>query len=95
MYVAVFTRGATLPRESQRFQFSTKMGLAARDFTLVGPLRFNLRDAARDRQVCGDLVIHVPTLRIVQDKSWLWEWERQNPNCYAQRMMRKDLESGS
>mgnify|MGYP007017461403 CR=1 FL=1 len=59
---------------------------------MVSPPRVSLEDAALDRKVSGDLVVHVETLQIVQDKGWLWGWEFKNPDCYAQKMMHRDRE---
>jgi len=42
-------------------------------------------EAARDaRKVSGDLVVYAGTTNIVKNKSWLWDWEKADPDVYAQ-----------
>lgn len=45
--------------------------------------------AATSRQQAGDLVVDMFTGKVCEDTSWLWEWEKQNPHCYARSMMGK------
>lgn len=41
---------------------------------------------ARDlRFVSGDLVVYSGTMKIVPDDEWLWDWEKNSPQSYAQR----------
>ena len=57
------------------------------DFTVVGQAT-TLDDARETRVVSGDLVFDSETGKIVShDDTWLWEWERRDPRCYAKRMM--------
>lgn len=44
-----------------------------------------LRDAREARMISGDLVFEDGQL--CRDPSWLWDWERSDPNSYAYRMM--------
>lgn len=62
-----------------------------RDYVRGGTRMYsNLREARAARQVSGDLVIDTYTMRVVADESWLWEWERLDPSCYARRAIAHD-----
>lgn len=63
-----------------------------RDFVIVGDRWFftDLEEARRAREVSGDLVVHRRTGRVVNDPAWLWDWEREKLDCYAQKAMRHD-----
>lgn len=39
------------------------------------------------RKQSGDLIVD-SQLNVVQDPSWLFDWEKNDPNCYAQRAIR-------
>jgi len=41
--------------------------------------------AGKARVVSGDLVVDMSTGKIVTDESWLFSWEKDDPNCFAQR----------
>lgn len=42
--------------------------------------------AARDaRIVSGDLVVSQATGEVVRSQAWLWDWEKADPICYAQK----------
>ena len=47
-----------------------------------------LEKAKAARVVSGDLVVHWSSGRVVTDPAWLWDWEKADPNCYAQRAIR-------
>lgn len=59
------------------------------DFVNVGPLGLDSLEKAKEaRKVSGDLVVYYWTKEVVKDPSWLWDWEKNDPNCYAQRAIK-------
>jgi hypothetical protein len=48
-----------------------------------------LCEARRRRQVSGDLVFYHQTNNIVTDPEWLFDWEKQDERCYAQKRIRR------
>ena len=51
-------------------------------------LRCNTLEEAREkRMVSSDLVWEEATGKIVKDPGWLFDWERKDPNAYAQQMI--------
>lgn len=44
-----------------------------------------LAEIASKRTMSGDLIFCQETKEIVQDDSWLFSWEKKDPDCYAQR----------
>jgi len=48
----------------------------------------SLEEAKNLRFTSGDLVVHIGSHRIVRDPAWLWDWEKKDLNCYAQRAIR-------
>lgn len=45
-------------------------------------------DEARDlRKVSGDLVVDAETNTVVADPQWLWDWEKTDPQSYAQHYL--------
>jgi len=55
------------------------------DASLLGSFN-SLKDAANARSCSGDLVIDSDG-KVVQHDSWLFDWEKEDPNCYAHRLM--------
>ncbi len=53
------------------------------DFSSIASGLKTLEEAKQARAVSGDLVVESATDRIVTDKSWLWDWEREDPTSYA------------
>jgi len=51
-----------------------------------------IEDAKALRYASGDLVFSAQTRKIVHDRSWLWDWEKGQENCYAQRAIAEDWE---
>lgn len=49
-----------------------------------------MHKAAELRQVSGDLVF-LDSGEILQGESWLFEWEKQDSNCYARKMQKAHL----
>lgn len=47
----------------------------------------SLEDLFDRRCVSGDLVVD-EDLQIVKDPTWLMEWEKKDPECYARRCQR-------
>lgn len=47
----------------------------------------NLEDAARARTLSGDLIFDETTHEIIEDHSWLFDWEAKN-NSYALRAIK-------
>jgi dipeptidase len=46
-------------------------------------------EAARDaRSLSGDLVVRAGTREVIADPTWLWDWEKAQPHCYAARKIR-------
>ncbi len=60
-----------------------------KDYTKIGEA-MTLDEAADLRAVSGDLVVDGETYMVVNDPSWLWEWEKQDKDSYACRAMRYD-----
>ena len=58
------------------------------DFVLVAKGLSSLEKALDERVVAGDLVVDETTHDVVTNPSWLFDWERTDPNCYAQRAIR-------
>lgn len=53
------------------------LGLQWGDFTAVMYAE-TMAEALAMRQLAGDVVCDARTKRIVEDESWLWEWERRD-----------------
>lgn len=53
------------------------------DFALIASDCKTLGEAQQARAASGDLVVESVTGLVVTDKSWLWDWEKGNPNSYA------------
>jgi hypothetical protein len=51
-----------------------------------------LQEAKSKRVISGDVVVHHGTTVVVKDPSWLWDWERDNPQSYAYRMTQRNEE---
>ena len=46
-----------------------------------------LEQARDSRAVSGDLVVFAGTMDVVPSDEWLWDWEKQDSQSYAQRAM--------
>ncbi len=55
-----------------------------------GKIFYSLKEAEEARKVSGDLVVHFGTGRVVNSQDWLWEWEKKDFKCYAQRAIKND-----
>lgn len=44
--------------------------------------------ARSHRVISGDLVVQTGTTKIVINTVWLWDWEKKDPNSYANRKIR-------
>ncbi len=53
------------------------------EFTFIAAAD-TLTEASSLRQVAGDLVVNCFN-EIVTDPSWLFDWEKENPDCWARR----------
>lgn len=62
------------------------------DFSVVLYRTPSLVEAARARFVSGDLVVEFGSNRVVRSLDWLFEWEKLDVSCYAQRAI-MDLEA--
>ena len=58
------------------------------DYILIAKVH-DLKQARAHRQVGGDLVVD-ETNKIVTNPNWLFDWERKDENCYAQRAIRAE-----
>jgi hypothetical protein len=58
------------------------------DYVIIAQRLHTVQEAAQLRCVSGDLVVNEWNNEIVRDTSWLFEWEKKDPNCYAQRAIR-------
>lgn len=47
----------------------------------------SLEHCASARAMSGDLVLD-PDGKVNQSDTWLWPWEKEDPNCYARKMQR-------
>jgi hypothetical protein len=59
-----------------------------KDYSLVGEPTYGLDTLERAkaaRVVSGDLVVSWKTGEIIKSEEWLFDWEKEDPNCYAQR----------
>ena len=68
----------------RRFFYSTR----PEDYVVIAK---NIRsiDEAKDRRwASGDLVVEQATGIIIPYHDWLWDWEKADPNCYAQKAIR-------
>lgn len=71
MYALVFVLGQ---------YYGDKLTLTSKD------RRFrSLADAAAARQISGELVVDETTGLPVDNDCWLFEWEKLDSNCFAQR----------
>lgn len=52
-----------------------------------------LEACAKERRASGDLVFDANG-NIVQDDSWLFAWEKVDPNCYARKCMASKVTLG-
>ncbi len=50
----------------------------------------SLEEAKAARKVSGDLIVHRRTHLVVDDESWLFDWEKSDPNYYARKAMKYD-----
>lgn len=50
----------------------------------------SLEEAKEVREVAGDLVF-ASDGKIVQDQTWLWEWEKDDPNSHALSRIAKNV----
>ena len=50
----------------------------------------SLESAREARKVSGDLVVDLRTGLVVDNEDWLWDWEKNDPTCYARRAMEMD-----
>ncbi len=55
------------------------------DYVLCAKNLTSIGEAQSKRKVSGDLVVFQETMEIVPFDNWLFEWEKKNPSCYAQR----------
>lgn len=42
------------------------------------------------RKLSGDIVVHAGTNNLLMSDVWFWDWEKRDPNCYAQKLMAQD-----
>lgn len=61
-----------------------------RSYIKLGSFR-TLKEAARARQMTGDLVFNLESGEIEQSQEWLFDWERKDPNCYAVRNQKSKI----
>lgn len=47
----------------------------------------SLEELKKKRAMSGELVFNKKTLEIVKDNSWLFDWEKEESECYAQKMI--------
>lgn len=62
------------------------------DFFMEGSHE-DLQEAAKLRKVSGDLIVD-GLCKVVDDPSWLFQWEREKPDEYATKMMGKTIKIG-
>lgn len=56
------------------------------DYVVQGDNFSTVAEARESRVASGDLVINQETGKIeTNDLAWLFDWERDDPNCYARR----------
>jgi len=55
------------------------------DFSTIARGFRSLEEAKAAREMSGDLVVESVTDSIVTDKSWLWDWEMNDPTSYAHK----------
>ena len=60
-----------------------------KDYTNVSQLGLDTLEKAKEaRKVSGDVVVYWQSKEIVKSQDWLWDWEKINPNCFAQRAIK-------
>jgi hypothetical protein len=59
-----------------------------KNFILVAKSLLTLEQACAKRVMSGDLVVEESSSRVVDDDSWLFEWEKADSSCYARRAMK-------
>jgi hypothetical protein len=59
------------------------------DYILIAKGLHTLEQACSKRQMSGDLVVDEKH-QVVVDPSWLFDWEKKDPTCYAQRAIQAE-----
>ncbi len=49
-----------------------------------------MQQASKTRVISGDLVFN-DSGEINQSEEWLFDWEKENPNCYARKAQKANL----
>lgn len=62
-----------------------RSAVSKRDFSLIASGINTLEEARNKRSVSGDLVVYASNHEVVKSYDWLFDWEKLNPNCYAQQ----------
>lgn len=60
-----------------------------KDYVVVATGLRALEAAKEARIVSGDLVVYEYNHEVVGSYAWLWDWERADEMCYAQRAIRE------
>lgn len=61
-------------------------GFAPQAFKYIGHAN-SLLEARKLREVSGDIVVDATTRKIIPNKAWLWQWERDDPTTFAHRLI--------
>lgn len=61
--------------------------LAETDYASIG-FADTIEQASALRRASGDLVVEASTQKIVTDRSWLWDWEKNSEASYAHAAIR-------
>ncbi len=70
-------------------RFFRGTGNPTTDFAQISKKSFKTpEEAEKARQVSGDIVCDEETGLPCTSQKWLWDFEKKDPNCYAQRMRR-------
>lgn len=59
-----------------------------RDRVVLKTGLMTLEEVRNAREMSGDYPIFTQSGRLVLSDSWLWEWEKKNPHCYAQQVLK-------
>lgn len=60
------------------------------NYVVIASGFLSMVDARNHREVSGDLVVNSETGHVVDSHLWLWDWERKDMACYAQRAREHD-----
>jgi hypothetical protein len=67
-------------------------GFPEKEFNVLKTGFLNLKDASDARIASGDIIVHSKDGKVVTNKSWLFDWEKEEINSYAHKKILDTLE---